>query len=80
MREATLVVTAWNLSGPILAELSQFLGGTRLVPESVEPDEDEEFIRAVWQEVGDDLRDAMRRYPLSQAAADVGEDSSVSAA
>lgn len=80
MRETTLVVTAWNLSVPILAELSQFLGSTRLVPESAAPDEDEEFIRAVWQEVGDDLRDAMRRYPLSQAAADAGKDSSVSAA
>ena len=71
--ETTLVVSAWNLSGPILAELSQFLGSTRLVPESVEPDEDEEFIRDVWQEVGDDLRDAMRRYPLGQAAADAGK-------
>ena len=34
--------------------------------------EDEEFIRSVWQEVGDDLRGTMRRYPLSQAAADAG--------
>ena len=80
MREATLVVTAWNLSRPILADLADFLGNTGLVQESAVPDEDEEFIRSVWHEVGDDLRDAMRRYPLSQAIADAGERSSASSA
>lgn len=68
MRETTLVVTARSLSAPILAELAQLLGGSPSPLESGDPDEDEEFVAAVWQEVGDDLRDAMRSYPLSAAA------------
>lgn len=68
MRETTLVMTARSLSAPILAELAQLLGDPPLPLERVEPDEDEAFVAAVWQEVGDDLRDAMRTYPLSAAA------------
>lgn len=75
MRETTLVVTAWNLSGPILADLAQLL-----LPDSAHPSEDEEFVQSVWEEVGDDLRDAMRQYPVSQAAADAAKTLPVSAA
>ena len=79
MRETTLVVTARSLSAPILSELAQLLGSPGLPFGDGDPHaddellDDEEFIRAVWQEVGDDLRDAMRRYPLSQAAEDAGK-------
>lgn len=64
MRETTLAVAARSLSGPMLTDLAQLLGSSPSSSEGSEPREDDEFIRAVWQEVGDDLRDAMRRYPL----------------
>lgn len=79
MRETTLAVTARNLSGAILRELAHLLGSSPLPfdggnpREDAELLEDDEFIRSVWQEVGDDLRDAMRAYPVSQAAADAGK-------
>ena len=79
MRETTLVISARNLSAPILTELANLLGSSPLPFDDVDPHEDaelledEEFIRSVWQEVGDDLRGAMRRYPLAQAAADAGK-------
>ena len=79
MRETVLVTSARRLSAPIIAELANLLGSSPLPFDDVDSDEnaglleDDEFIRSVWQEVGDDLRDAMRRYPLSQAAADAGK-------
>ena len=79
MRETTLVVTARKLSAPILRELAHLLGSRPLPFDSGDPiedtelHEDDELIRSVWQEVGDDLRDAMREYPVSQAASDAGE-------
>ncbi len=69
MRETLLVITARNISGPLLAEMAQWLGSTFTSPE---PDDADEFLRQVWQEVGDDLRGAMKRYPLDQAASDAG--------
>ena len=69
MREALLAITARNISGPLLAEMAQWLGSTFMSPE---PDDADEFLRQVWQEVGDDLRGAMKRYPLEQAASDTG--------
>ncbi len=69
MRETLLVITARNISGPLLAEMAQWLGSTFMSPE---PDDADEFLRQVWQEVGDDLRGAMKRYPLEQAASDTG--------
>ena len=71
MREALFVLSARNISAPLLAEITELL--QRNLPgwtDPVEPSEDDEFMRDVWQEVGDDLRNAMREYPLSQAAAD----------
>ena len=79
MKETTLVVSARQLSAPILTELANLLGSSPLPSDDVDTHEDaelledDEFIRSVWQQVGDDLRDAMRRYPLSQAAADAGK-------
>ena len=69
MRETLLVITARNISGPLLAEMAQWLGSTFMSPE---PDDADEFLRQVWQEVGDDLRGAMKRHPLEQAASDTG--------
>jgi len=69
MRETALVISARSLSAPIIAELARLLGRSSLPLDDVALDkdagmiEDDEFIGAVWQEVGDDLRDAMRRYP-----------------
>lgn len=86
MRETALVVTARNLSAPILRELAQLLGSRPLPLGSGDPFEDaelledDEFIRSVWQEVGDDLRDAMREYPVSRAASDGSESLPASAA
>jgi hypothetical protein len=85
VRENTLIVAVRSLSAPILAELSQLLGG--VLPfsegdtlEDAELHEDDEFIHSVWMEVGDDLRGAMRRYPVARAAADALEASSSAAA
>jgi hypothetical protein len=69
MRETLLVITARNITGPLLAEMARWLGSTFVSPE---PDDADEFLRQVWQEVGDDLRGAMRQYPLQQAATDAG--------
>ncbi len=75
MKETTLVISARSLSAPIIAELAHLLGHSSWPSNDVDLDEDaeliedDEFIGAVWQEVGDDLRDAMRRYPLQEAAA-----------
>ena len=86
MRETTLVISARSLSAPIIAELAHLLGRSSLPFDDVALDEDAgmiedaEFIGAVWQEVGDDLRDAMRRYPLHKAAADAGKALPASAA
>ena len=67
MRETLLVITARNISAPVLAEMSQWFGDF-----SGQPDDDEEFLRQVWQEVGNDLRHAMEQNPLEQAASDAG--------
>lgn len=86
MRETTLVISARSLSAPILAELAHLLGssswpfGNVALHDDEELIEDDEFLSAVWQEVGDDLRDAMRRYPLHQAAEDAGKTLPTSAA
>lgn len=86
MRETTLVVSARSLSAPILAELARLMGSSSRPLGNVDLREDEvlieddEFISAVWREVGDDLRDAMRRYPLHQAAEDAGKAPPASAA
>lgn len=86
MRETTLALSARSLSAPIIAELANLLGRSPLPFEDVdlaadaELIEDDEFIGSVWQEVGDDLRDAMRRYPLHQAAADAAKALPASAA
>ena len=77
MRETLLVITARNISTPLLAEMAQWLGSTFMPPE---PDDAEEFLRQVWREVGDDLRGAMKRYPLEQAADDAGYSLSTSPA
>ena len=67
---------ARRLTDSVLAELAQWLGRPRLPPDrsgygqEAGPLGDEEFIRSVWQEVGDDFRDAMRAYPLDRAASD----------
>ena len=66
---------ARRLSDSVLAEFAQWLEGTACSPDESRhreagPFGDEEFIRSVWQEVGDDLRDAMREYPLDRAASD----------
>ena len=71
MRETLLVITARNISGALLAEMAEWLGSTFLLSEPA-ADDDVEFLRQVWQEVGDDLRGAMKRYPLEQAASDTG--------
>ncbi len=71
MRETLFVLSARNISAPLLAEITELL--KRNFPARAEPmvpSEDDEFLREVWQEVGDDLHQAMRDYPLSQAAAD----------
>ena len=70
MRETLFVCSARNISAPLLAEITELL--KRNFPARAEPmvpSEDDEFLREVWQEVGDDLHQAMRDYPLSQAAA-----------
>ena len=67
MKETFLVVTARDISAPMLAEIAQWIGGF-----SGKPDDDEEFLRKVWREVGDDLDHAMERYPLEQAAREAG--------
>ncbi|MDE0194084.1 MAG: hypothetical protein OXP08_00885 [bacterium] len=69
MKETLLVITARNISGPLLAELAQWLGSSFTSPEH---DDADAFLRQVWQEVGDDLRGAMNRYPLEQAGSDAG--------
>ena len=55
------------------------LGGFHFPPD---PDDDvaDESLRAVWQEVGGDLRGAMKQYPLEQAAIDAGRSLSPSTA
>ena len=71
MRETLFVLSARNISAPLLAEITELLG--KNFPARVEPlvpSEDDEFLREVWQEVGGDLHQAMRDYPLSRAAAD----------
>ena len=71
MRETLFVLSARNISAPLLAEMTELLmRHLHAWAEPVEPSENDEFLREVWQEVGDDLRHAMREYPLSQAAAD----------
>ena len=71
MRETLLVLTARSINAPLLAELTEVLRkNLNSWAEPVVLSEDDEFLGEVWREVGDDLRDAMRRYPLSQAAAD----------
>lgn len=86
MRETTLVVSVRSLSASILAELAHLMGSSSGPFDNVdlheddELTEDDEFISEVWQEVGDDLRDAMRRYPLHQAAEDAGKALPASAA
>ena len=71
MRETLFVLSARNISAPLLAEITELLKrNLHGWADPVEPSEDDEFMRDVWQEVGDDLRNAMREYPLSQAAAD----------
>ena len=79
MRERLLVITVRNFSGPMLAEMAHWLGGVHFPPD---PDDDvaDEFLRAVWQEVGGDLRGAMKQYPLEQAAIDAGRSLSPSTA
>ena len=70
MRETLFVRSTRNISAPLLAEITELL--KRNFPARAEPmmpSEDDEFLREVWQEVGDDLHQAMRDYPLSQAAA-----------
>ena len=60
-----------NISVPLLVEITELLG--KIFDAKVEPlvpSEDDEFLREVWQEVGGDLHQAMRDYPLSQAASD----------
>ena len=42
MRETLLVITARNISAPLLAEMAQWLGSTFMPPE---PDDAEEFLR-----------------------------------
>ena len=69
MRETLLVITARYISAPLLAELTEWLGNTFSLSEPA-ADDDVEFLRQVWQEVGDDLRGAMKRYPLEQAASE----------
>lgn len=77
MRETTLTIAARRLSAPIIAELARLLGHSAWPlddgepHEDAEPLDDDEFLREVWQEVGDDLRHAMRRYTLAHAQADV---------
>ena len=86
MRETTLVISARSLSAPIIAELAHLLGRASWPFDDADPHEDaelledDEFIGEVWQEVGDDLRYAMRRYPLAQAEADAGKALPTSAA
>ena len=75
MRETLIFITARNISTPLLTEMSRWLGA------SLRPDaDDDDFLRQVWQEVGDDLRGAMKRYPLEQAAADAARSLPVSTA
>ena len=70
---------ARRLTDSVLAELAQWLGRPRLplnrsgYGQETGPLGDEEFIRSVWQEVGDDFRDAMREYPLDRAASNARE-------
>ncbi|MCY4632056.1 MAG: hypothetical protein OXE75_14405 [bacterium] len=79
MRETLFVVTARYMSAPLLAELAEWIGSAFLLSEQA-ADNDVEFLQAVWQEVGDDLRGAMKRYPLEQAASDTGYSLSPSSA
>ena len=68
MKEARFVATVRNVQGHVLAEVERFLFGKPSVHKPRR--DDEEFLHEVWQEVGDDLRGAMKRYPLEEAAAD----------
>ena len=68
MKGALLIVTVRNVQGHVLAEVERYLFGNPSVHKPRR--DDEEFLHEVWQEVGDDLRGAMRRYPLEEAAAD----------
>lgn len=79
MRETLFVVTARYMSAPLLEELARWLGSTFLLSEPAAND-DVEFLRAVWQDVGDDIRGAMKSYPLEQAASDTGYSLSPSSA
>ena len=85
MRETTLAHSARRLSAPIIAELAHLLGRPSWSFDDVDLHEDAEiedddFIADVWQEVGDDLRNAMRQHPVAQAEADAGKALPASAA
>ena len=80
MRERLLVITVRNFSGPMLAEMAQWLGSFHFPPDPDDDDVADDFLRAVWQEVGGDMRTAMEQYPLEQAAIDAGHSLSPSTA
>ena len=68
VREPLRFASVRGVRGLLLAEMTDLLeplrrsGGDGPV---VLPDD--EVLREAWQEVGDDLRQAMREYPLSEA-------------
>ena len=76
MKETFLLISARNLTPPLWTEMCEWLAGFDLKPET----DEEEFLRHVWQEVGNDLRGAMRGCPIERAQADTDRSLPVSAA
>ena len=68
MKETQIIITAKNITAPIVDRLLLWYGSSQ----SRVNVNDDEFIGDVWQEVGDNRRAAMQKYPLERAAAKAG--------
>ena len=67
MREPLSVGSVRDMCSLLQAEVTDLLKRVCRGCDSPVVPPDGEVLREVWQEVGDDLRSAMREYPLNKA-------------
>lgn len=67
MKETFVAVKAQSIGLPLLGEVMQWLL-LELEDESLCDECDNDILSMAWRDVGDAMRDAVKAYPLEQAA------------